>query len=121
MKNNEITEYFEEVELTEEYDGYFCSVSEVITIAILGSMCGLRNVKQIHQWASNERVSEFLREEFRINHVQCYYWILCLLGLVKPESLNHCFIDFRPNCLFFLTKKLFYDIINMHYVYYTIF
>lgn len=93
MKNNGITEYFEEVELKEEYDGYFCSISEVITIAILGSMCGLKNVNQIHQWATNDRVSEFLKEKFGINHVPCYYWILCLIGLVKPESLNRCFAD----------------------------
>ena len=30
--NNEINEYFENVELYEEYDGYFCSVPDVITI-----------------------------------------------------------------------------------------
>lgn len=40
MKNNGITEYYEEVETQEEYKGYFCSVSEAITIAILGSICG---------------------------------------------------------------------------------
>lgn len=93
MKNNGITEYFEEVELTEEYDGYFCSVSDVITIAILGSICGLKNVNQIHQWAASDRVSEFLKEKFGINHVPCYYWILCLLDLIKPESLNRCFAN----------------------------
>lgn len=93
MKNNGITEYFEEVELYEEYDGYFCSVADVITIVILGSICGLKNVKQIHQWAANDRVSEFLKEEFGISHVPCYYWILCLLQLIKPESLNCCFAD----------------------------
>ena len=93
MKNNGIIEYFEEVELYEEYDGYFCSVTDVITIVILGSICGLKNVKQIHQWAANNRVSEFLKEEFGISHVPCYYWILCLLQLIKPESLNCCFAD----------------------------
>lgn len=49
MKNNGITEYFENVEITEEYNGYFCSVPDIITIAILGSMCGLKNISQIHQ------------------------------------------------------------------------
>ena len=46
MKNNGITEYFEEVEITREYDGYYYSVSEAITIVILGSICGLRNISQ---------------------------------------------------------------------------
>lgn len=43
-----ITEYFEDVETTREYNGYFCSVAEAITIVILGSICGLKNISQIH-------------------------------------------------------------------------
>lgn len=93
MKNNGITEYFEEVETEEEYNGYFCRIPEVITIAILGSMCGLKNVSQIHQWAANDRVSEFLKEKFGINHVPCYYWILCMLKMIKTETLNQCFAN----------------------------
>lgn len=93
MKSNGITEYFEEVELYEEYNGYFCSVADVITIVILVSICGLKNVKQIHQWVESDRVSELLKEEFGISHVPCYYGILCLLQLIKPESLNCCFAD----------------------------
>lgn len=92
MKNG-ITEYFEDVELYEEYDGYFCSVPDIITIVIIGSICGLRNIHQIHQWAANDRVSKFLKEKFGINHVPCYYWILSLLKYVRPESLNRCFVD----------------------------
>lgn len=93
MKNNGITEYYEGIETIEEYDGYFCSIAEAITIVILGSMCGLKNVSQIHQWSSNDRVSEFLKEEFGINHVPCYYWLLCLLKIIKTESLNKCFAN----------------------------
>ena len=59
MKNNGITEYFEEVEITKEYDGYYYSISEAITIVILGSICGLKNISQIHQWAESDRIQEF--------------------------------------------------------------
>ncbi len=45
----------------------------MITIVIFGSMCGLKNVKQIHQWTASDRVSEFLKERFGISHVPCYY------------------------------------------------
>ena len=48
MEQNLITEYFEEVETTKEYDGYFCSVAQVMTLVLLGSLCGLKNVSQIH-------------------------------------------------------------------------
>ncbi len=88
-----IGEYFSEVETTKDHNGYFCSVGEALTIVILGSICGLRNINQIHQWASSQRVGEFLHEHFLIKKVPCYYWLLCLLKLIKPESLNQCFIN----------------------------
>ena len=36
---------------------------------VLGSMCGLRNISPIHQWAGSDSVSEFLKEEFGIEHI----------------------------------------------------
>lgn len=92
-----ITDYFTEVETTKEHNGYFCSVGEALTIVILGSFCGLRNVSQIHQWASNSRVSEFLSRNFGINAVPSYYWLLCLLKMIKPESLNQCFMNWAQS------------------------
>lgn len=86
-----ITEYFEDVETTREYNGYFCSVAEAITIIILGSICGLKNISQIHPWAASDRVNEFLKEKFRIENIPCYYWLLCLLKLIEPDSLNKYF------------------------------
>lgn len=47
MGENIIIQYFEEAETTKEYNGYFCSVAEAITIVILESMCGLKNISQI--------------------------------------------------------------------------
>ena len=91
MKNNGITEYFTEVETEQEYKGYFYSVAQVLTIFILGSLCGLKNVSQIHQWAVSAKVKEFLKEEFGIERVPCYYWLLKLLQLIKTDSLNEYF------------------------------
>jgi len=86
------TEYFSELETLKEHKGYFCCVGDAVTIVTLGTICGLRNVSQIHQWAENPRVWEFLREHFGIETIPCYYWLLCLLKIIKPESLNRCFI-----------------------------
>lgn len=102
MKNNGITEYFEEIEITKEYDGYYYSVSEAITIVILGSICGLKNVSQIHHWAESDRVQEFLKEKFEISRIPSYYWMLCLLKLIKPDSLNRCFVNWAYR---FMPKK----------------
>lgn len=49
MDRKTLTDFFEEVETTEEYNGYFCSIAEAISIVVLGSLCGLKNVSQIHQ------------------------------------------------------------------------
>lgn len=91
MKNLKIIEYFEDLEFEREYDGYFYSASTGITLVILGAICGLRNVHQIWIWASTDRVKEFMREKFHIERIPCYYWLLCLIKMIKPESLNKCF------------------------------
>lgn len=90
---NGITEYFEEVETTKEYNGYIFSVANMVTIVILGCICGLKNVKQIHQWAATDKVSKFLKEEFAIKSVPSYYWMMCLLKIIKTGSLNRCFVN----------------------------
>lgn len=89
----------EAVETTEEYEGYYYSVQEILVIVILGSLCGLKNVRQIHQWAKNEKVSEFLKEKFAIERIPCYYWMLSLLSLVKPDSLNACLMKWMEQVL----------------------
>lgn len=95
-----IKEYFDDVETTKEHNGYFCSVGEALTIVILGSICSLRNVRQIHQWAKSQRVGEFLKEYFGIIDIPCYYWLLCLLKLINPKSLNDCFVKWIQSVLF---------------------
>ena len=87
------------VETTQEHNGYFCSVLEALSIVIMGSFCGLGNVNQIHQWAGNARVSEFLSEHFGIRKIPCYYWLLCLLKLIEPNSLNRCFTNWVQSFL----------------------
>ena len=83
-----IKEYFEEVETTKEYDGYYYQVADIISIVVLGSLCGLKNPNQLHQWATNERTRKFLRKELIIELIPCYYRFLCMLKLVKPDSLS---------------------------------
>ena len=91
METIYVMDCFDEVETEEAHDGYFYKVSEVIKIIILGCLCGLKNTRQVHQWAVSDRVREFLKEKFAIERVPCYYWMLCLLKMVKPESLSACF------------------------------
>ena len=98
-KISKMSEYFTEVETTEEHNGYNFSVGEALIVVILGSICGLRNICQIHQWAVNPRVSEFLLKELGIEKLPCYYWLTCLLKIIKPESLNQCFASWAQSLL----------------------
>ena len=99
MGKQKLVEYFEEVEINQEYSGYFCSIPEAISIVVLGSLCGLRNISQIHQWAESDKAAEFLKEKFGIEHIPCYYWLLSLLKMVKPESLNKCLMKWAETML----------------------
>ena len=99
MDRTTLTDFFEEVETTEEHNGYFCSIAEAISIVVLGSLCGFKNVSQIHQWAESAHAREFLKEKFGIKHVPCYYWLLVLLKMVKPDTLNTCLMKWAAQYL----------------------
>mgnify|MGYP001029841497 FL=1 len=43
MDRTTLVDFFEDVETTEKYDGYFCSIAEVIGTVVLGSLCGFKN------------------------------------------------------------------------------
>lgn len=73
MERNVFQDYFTEVEIEKPHDGYYYKVWDAIVVTILGSICGLRNLKQIHQWAENDRVCEFLKENFAIERLPSYY------------------------------------------------
>lgn len=87
MDRTTLIDFFEKVETTEEYNGYFCSIAEAVSIVVLGSLYSFKNISQIHQWAKSERVREFLKDKFAINHIPCYYWLLVLLKMVKTDIL----------------------------------
>ena len=44
MERMNFIDFFDEVETTEENNGYFCSIEEVISIVVLGSFCGFKNI-----------------------------------------------------------------------------
>ena len=97
--------YFSDVETEEKYSGYFYSVPDAIAIAILGTFCGLCNMKQIIQWANDERIRVFLREHFAIYDVPCYSWFTQILGNIKPESFNERFIKWVTSMVGGLNEK----------------
>ncbi len=99
MRKEQLRDYFAEVETEGNYKGYIFSVGEVITISILGTFCGLRNMQQIHQWANSSKIRAFLAEEFGIENMMCYSWFTQIIGMIKPESFNEHFIKWINDSL----------------------
>ena len=90
MRHELLLDFLEEVEASDSYDGYIYSIGQAITITVLGSLCGLKSIRQIHQWAESDAVRSLLKEKFAIERIPCYYWLLSLLKMVKTESLAQC-------------------------------
>lgn len=90
MKYEMLLDFLEEVEAQESYDGYIYSIGQAVTITVLGSLCGLKSVRQIHQWAESDSARKLLKEKFAIERIPCYYWLLTLLKMVKTASLAQC-------------------------------
>ena len=95
-----------DIQTTKEHNGYYYSVWEALTVVILGSLCGLRNVSQISQWSEDRRVRNFLLKHFGIKRIPCYYWLLCLLKLIEPVSLNRSLTRWAQSMLPGGTKGL---------------
>ena len=94
------------LETEREYDGYFCSIKDAVIIVILGSLCDLQSVKKIHEWAETEHVRTFLEETFGIKRLPCYWWLLSLLAIIRPESLNKCMKQWFASVLPDLAAKI---------------
>ena len=99
MENLNLVGYFGRTETTREHNGYIHSIGRVLTIVILGSLCGLDTIEKIHQWAENQRTRNFLREHFAIFTIPTYQWLEKLLSIVNPESLNLLFTNWVTRLL----------------------
>lgn len=85
--------YFEEVDTTEEYNGYWYQVKDIIAISVLGCLCGLRNMIMIHDWAKSEPMREFFLKELKIRKIPCYSQFTNILGIIDPKSFNTAFTE----------------------------
>ena len=76
------------------YQGYYYKLSSIVEILILGLMCRMKTLTDIHYWAKSRNVSEMLEENFGITKIPCYSHFAGLVGLIDSEELNRIFMDF---------------------------
>lgn len=84
--------YFEEVGTTKEYNGYWFQIKDILSISILGCLCGLRNIVMIHDWAKSEQMREFFLKQLKIRKIPCYSQFTNILGIIDPKSFNTAFV-----------------------------
>ena len=77
-----------------EYQGYYYKLSEVIEILILGLLCRLQTMKDIHFWAESRGVRKMLKEHFKIVKIPCYSHFTNLVGMIDSDELNKIFMEF---------------------------
>ena len=99
MEKLNLVGYFNAVKTTREYSGYIHSVGRTLTIAILGTLCGLTDLSEIQQWAKSRHVQEFLKENFAIFSIPTYDWFRELMSIISPKSLNELFTKWARTLL----------------------
>lgn len=90
---------------TVEYRGYWYRLSEIVEILILGLLCQLQTMKDIHDWAKSEIAREMLREKFQIRIIPCYSHFTNLVGMIDSDELNKIFMEFFQKLAGELTGK----------------
>ena len=94
-----LREYFRNTKTTIEHNPNHCSIERVLIIVILGTICGLDNIKKVHRWASHEKTKKFLADQFGILTVPSYSHLVAILGIIDPKSLNECFMKWVNSML----------------------
>jgi len=77
-----------------EHQGYYYRLSNIVEILIMGLMCKMTTLKDIHYWADSKALRPMLAEHFGITKIPCYSHFVALVGMIDAEELNKIFMDF---------------------------
>ena len=76
------------------YSGYYYRLSSIIEILILGLLCRMQTLKDIHYWSTSKSTKQMLNDNFGITSIPCYSHFVHLVGLIDSDELNSIFMDF---------------------------
>jgi len=89
-----IIEEMRKATATVEYQGYYYKLSNMVEILIMGLMCRMQTLKDIHYWADSKAVRPMLAEHFGITKIPCYSHFAVLVGTIDAVELNKIFMEF---------------------------
>ena len=87
----DLQEEMKELEKDYSHDGYWYSISGVLTILVCGMLCGLRQVDDIHDWAKAGPTKAFLQKQFGISKSPCRAQFYNILACVDAEKFSQSF------------------------------
>jgi len=77
-----------------KHQGYWYRLSSIIEILIMGLMCRMNTLADIHAWADSKHVRPMLAENFNITKIPCYSHFTNLVGMMDADELNKIFMEF---------------------------
>ena len=77
-----------------DYQGYWYRLPSIVEILILGLMCRMKTLADIHAWAISKHVRPMLQENFGITKIPCYSHFTNLVGMIDANELNKVFMEF---------------------------
>ena len=76
------------------HQGYYYKLSNIIEILIMGLMCRMTTMTDIHFWATSKHVRLMLEENSGITKIPCYSHFTNLVGMIDAKELNTIFMEF---------------------------
>ena len=100
-----IIEEMKKASMAVDYQGYSYSLSSIIEILIMGLMCRMTTLADIHCWAESKAVRPMLKEKFCIWKIPCYSHFTVLVGMIDGNELNKIFMNFFAKLVGAVTGK----------------
>jgi len=94
-----------EVEAESKHEGYWYSISDVLTMMVCGMLCGLQRIDDIHDWAKSTPTRRFLEREFGITRILCRAQFYNILGRVDADKFKRAFINWMRRVVQSVKKK----------------
>jgi predicted transposase YbfD/YdcC len=77
-----------------DYQGYSYNLSRIIQVLIMGLMCRMTTLKDVHYWAESKAVKPVLKEHFGLWSMPSYPHFTVLVGMIDAGELNKIFMGF---------------------------
>jgi len=82
-----------------EHDGYWYKVSHVLTMLVMGTLCGIKTPSDIHKWTESKPTRQFLQEQFGIDKLMSRAQFYNILAVINAEKFKQCFIRWMKKVL----------------------